>query len=74
VKNMVAPTCRSAGAELKLSATTHHQPDQRPRGHFLSTCQRILAVPSREAVGGELHCLRGGEVHTGGCVGTDRPG
>jgi hypothetical protein len=26
MKNMVAPTFRSAGAELKLSATTRHQP------------------------------------------------
>jgi hypothetical protein len=39
MKNMVAPTFRSARAELKLSATTRHQPGQRPRGHFLSTSQ-----------------------------------
>jgi hypothetical protein len=43
MKNMVAPTFRSAGAELKLSATTRHHPGRRPRGHFSSTC---CSVPS----------------------------
>jgi hypothetical protein len=38
MKNMVAPTFRSARAELKLSATTRRQPGQEPRGHFSSAC------------------------------------
>jgi hypothetical protein len=38
MKNIVAPTFRLARTELKLSATICHQPGQRPRGHFSSTC------------------------------------
>jgi hypothetical protein len=42
MKNMVAPTFRSARAELKLSATTRHQPARR-----LVMCGRVAQLGER---------------------------
>jgi hypothetical protein len=45
MKNMVGPTFRSAGAELKLSATTRHQPARsRYLGGELDPSNFTLAV------------------------------
>jgi hypothetical protein len=43
MKNLVAPTFRSARAELTLSATTHCQLGQRPRGIFHQPAKALRA-------------------------------